>query len=241
MNTKLNRSNRCSHVIKASIVTVCLLVAFLTQAMSDSQIFDQNHHMLKVIDGDTVQIGTITYDLYGIDTPELGQICFNGNSPWHCGLDALYALHKRFAFDPPDCRPVEKSATTGSNHREVICITGGIPAALVLVENGYAITLASAPSNYQRAQTQAKHESIGVWRGRYVSPKVWRDGVRLDGEAGHAPDCPVKAITTVKGAKYYYVPLDPEFSSIKVRKTHGDRCFGSDRTARNAGYKRSPL
>ncbi len=241
MTTKLRRSNCCSRTVSASIVTICLLLASLTQAKSDSPIFDQNHHMLKVIDGDTVQIGAITYDLHGIDAPELGQICFNGNSPWHCGLDAVYALHKRFAFDPPDCRPVEKPAIIGSNHREVICITGGIPAALMLVENGYAITLTSAPSNYQRAQTQAKHESIGVWRGRYVQPKVWRDGVRLDGEAGHAPDCPVKAITTVKGGKYYYVPLDPEFSSIKVRKTHEDRCFGSDGTARDAGYKRSPL
>jgi len=240
MNSKPDRSNRRLHTPGAISIALCLLIASLTQAKSESRIFDQNHHMLKVIDGDTVQIGAITYDLYGIDAPELGQICFNGNSPWHCGLDAVYALHKRFAFDPPDCRPVKNPKTTGKNRQEAICITGGIPAALVLVKDGYAITLPAAPANYQRAESQAKHESIGVWRGSYVPPKDWRDGMRLDGEAGHAPKCPVKAITTVKGGKLYFVPLDAEFRSIKVRKTRGDRCFGSDGTARDAGYKRSP-
>ncbi len=219
-------------------VALCLLLLFVPDAGASSRIFDREHHLLTVIDGDTIQFGGVTYDLYGIDAPELGQICLNDGSPWHCGLDALYALHKRFAFDRPDCSPVEKTANAGNKHRRITCLTGSIPAAVMLLENGYATALADAPVGYRAAEKQARGERLGIWRGEYIRPQKWRGGERLKEEAAHAPRCPVKAVTTAKGNRVYYVPLDAEFSSVRVEKANGDKCFGSDDAARGAGYER---
>ncbi len=220
------------------VAALCLLVVSMPGALAGSRIFDQKHHLLRVIDGDSIEFGSVTYDLYGIDAPELGQICLNDGSPWHCGLDALYALHKRFAFDRPDCRAVNKSAAADIQHKQITCLTGGIPAAVMLLENGYAVALGDAPAGYLAIEKQARDEKLGIWRGKYVAPKKWRGGERLEEEAAHAPKCPVKGVITAKGSKLYYVPLDAEFSSVRVDKAQGDKCFGSDDAARGAGYER---
>src|SRR6202008_5045035 len=46
-------------------------------------------------DGDTIQIGDVTYRLDGIDAPELDQICINDQAdPFACGIDARDRLTK---------------------------------------------------------------------------------------------------------------------------------------------------
>lgn len=222
----------------ALLTALCFLEVLTPSAKAEALSSGQNARFVSVIDGDTVQIGSEAYDLHGIDAPELGQICMNGSNPRHCGMDAAYTLLKRFAFDPPQCRVLDKSSQTPDARREVICTTGGMPAGIVLLEDGYAVAAASADSGYQRAQSMAKRASLGIWRGRYIPPAQWREGRRLTEETGHAPGCPVKAVTTVEGAKVYYVPFDREFTAIKVRKAQGDRCFTSDESARKAGYSR---
>ncbi|PLX32900.1 MAG: hypothetical protein C0605_17300 [Hyphomicrobiales bacterium] len=193
---------------------------------------------VRVIDGDTVQIGSKTFDLRGIDAPELGQICLNGSVPWHCGLDAAYALVKRFVFDPPHCRPADAPEAGADRPGQVVCTTGGLAAASVMLEDGYAEATKQAGLEYLRVQKQARKASLGIWRGKYVDPVRWRAGERLPEEAGHAPACPVKAVHLPGGAKVYYVPFDPEFPSRVIDPQKGDRCFGSDEAARNAGYLR---
>ena len=46
-----------------------------------------------VRDGDTIQLGSVTYRLDGIDAPELDQICIDDHAdPWTCGVDAREQL-----------------------------------------------------------------------------------------------------------------------------------------------------
>ena len=53
---------------------------------------------VTVRDGNTIQLGDITYRLDGTDAPELDQTCINDQAdPWTCGLDARDALTKIIA------------------------------------------------------------------------------------------------------------------------------------------------
>ncbi len=47
------------------------------------------HGIAKVIDGDTIVIKGKKIRLFGIDAPEMKQICFNElNNPYPCGREA---------------------------------------------------------------------------------------------------------------------------------------------------------
>jgi hypothetical protein len=117
-------------------------------------------------------------------------------------------------------------------------MSGEKPVAIILLENGYVRAVADAPVYYKQAEKQARHAALGIWRGRYVLPWRWRDGERLEGESGHAPRCPVKAVHLAGRGKIYYVPMDHAFHSVRIRAGKGDVCLGSDEAARKAGYRR---
>ncbi len=224
------------YLILSVVISSLLAIAVIVWVISNSEVTGKSHLNFKVIDGDTVQIGNASYDLFGIDTPELGQVCFNGSAAWHCGLDAAGALHRRIAFDPPDCRPAPAGSAAADGRPKIICNTGGTPAAIILLEEGYAIALDQAPASYKKAQKQARHASLGLWRGKFIPPAAWRGGTRLEAEAAHAPPCPVKAVAAQGGGKIYYTPLDKEYPAIRVESAKGGKCFGSDEAAREAGY-----
>ena len=57
------------------IIGVLLLA---TQAIAQSGV--------RIVDGDTIEIGQTTYRLFGIDAPEHGQRCAKrGGGSWQCG------------------------------------------------------------------------------------------------------------------------------------------------------------
>ena len=46
----------------------------------------------KIIDGDTIHIGSNKIRLHGIDAPEFNQNCKKQNINWSCGKDSTYVL-----------------------------------------------------------------------------------------------------------------------------------------------------
>ena len=53
------------------------------------------HGIAKVIDGDTIVIKGKKIRLFGIDAPEMKQICFNElNNPYPCGPEAKEILER---------------------------------------------------------------------------------------------------------------------------------------------------
>ena len=50
----------------------------------------------KVIDGDTIHIGSFKIRLHGIDAPEIKQVCRNkDNNPYPCGVVAKDFTHSK--------------------------------------------------------------------------------------------------------------------------------------------------
>src|SRR5689334_1093604 len=48
-----------------------------------------------VRDGNSIQLGDVTYRLDGVDAPELDQVCIDDHAdPWTCGIEARDQLAK---------------------------------------------------------------------------------------------------------------------------------------------------
>lgn len=189
---------------------------------------------VSVIDGDTLQIGGKVVNLYGIDAPELGQLCYHDGNWNKCGQAAAFELKKLIEFDgPPVCKPAPQ------NRNQVVCRASGRDLALTLLHAGYAVAATGSGDLYRLAEKSAREGNLGLWHMALVSPWDWRHGRRMTGgEAAAERSCPIKAVIAADGARLYYVPTDRAYQKIDVETSKGDRRFCSDAEARTAGWRR---
>lgn len=186
---------------------------------------------VTVIDGDSLRAAGRDVQLWGIDAPELGQTCLNNGRRWRCGLEAALVLRKLVAFGPVDCVPSAKPA------RGDRCTVGDRDLAKAMLKQGYAVTLPGAPDDYLKAEAAAKAASLGVWRGKFVVPVAWRQGMRLAAEAAEPAEvCDVKGVVGGDDRRVFYVPTDAAYAAVSVDSARGERLFCSDDEARLAGW-----
>ena len=78
-----------------------------------------------VRDGNSIQLGDVTYRLDGVDAPELDQTCIDDHAdPWTCGLEARDQLTKLIAGRSVRCDDVGPEKNFGRRHR-AICTADG--------------------------------------------------------------------------------------------------------------------
>lgn len=199
---------------------------------------------LTVIDGDTLQSGGDIVQLYGIDAPELGQVCQREGKPWHCGVEAALALHKLITLSGTaviceDWHDGTVSAgPTGEGIR--VCQLGkDQELGLAMLRNGYAMALPGSFPYYGQIERQAKQTGLGIWASEFTPPWEWREGRRIAGEVGQlGEDCNVKGILDDDGSQIYLVPTDRDFAGVTVEQSAGEQLFCSDEEARQAGWRR---
>lgn len=185
----------------------------------------------RVIDGDTVQLGSEVRELAGIDAPELGQRCLNNGALYACGLEASFALRKMIGIMPVSC-------TRRPDGDDVECTGGAGNLGLMLVQQGFAVARPGAPPAYLEAQRVAKDSKLGIWRGDFVPSVRWRQGDRLEAERKSPVPCPVKAAVEQSGRRIYLVPTDGVYDKVTPDPEAGGRLFCTDEEARAAGFER---
>lgn len=198
-----------------------------------------------VIDGDTIQVGSMVVQLTGIDAPELGQLCADGTRLWRCGLDAAAQQRARLTLRSGalSCTPQGRSQGTRQGQKRdpvaATCQVGAEDLAQVLLTQGYAVATPDSPPAYKEAERSARRAPLGIWRGDFVHPQAWRAGERLPGEAAAQEDCPVKGVVTAGGERLYLVPADQQaHREVMPDPGRGERLFCSDEDARAAGWRR---
>jgi endonuclease YncB( thermonuclease family) len=200
---------------------------------------DEPSGQLAVIDGDTLQVGDTIVQLYGIDAPELGQLCYADGEPRPCGVEAALALHKLIAMEGPalHCKPWqgddEGAAPPGT--RIEVCEVGSEDVSLVMLLGGHSVALPQSFPDYVEAQERAREGRLGIWHTTFEPPWKWRQGERQPSEQ---VDCNVRGVIDSQGLRIYHVPTDPDYNDVAVDPARGDASFCSDEDARQAGWRR---
>ena len=191
---------------------------------------------VRVFDGDTIQLGNEVYNLFGIDAPELGQLCDANGNVQRCGLTAAYQLRKMLSLGKPSLQ-CQRIGVTGPTV-VASCAIGERDVSLDMLQSGYAVARPDAPPNYVAAEAAAKEAGLGIWGSKFVTPAEWREGERLAVEAkpGHEA-CLIKGIVK-EGRQLYFGPLDDVYDKIDVAASPNGRTFCSEDEARLAGWRR---
>jgi endonuclease YncB( thermonuclease family) len=199
---------------------------------------------LQVIDGDTLQSGAEVIQLYGIDAPELGQICRRDGKPWTCGLDAALALQKLVSLSgsPVVCKEWRELPQTKGPDGELIrvCLVGADQdLAQAMLRNGYVMALPGSFPYYGQLERQARQAGLGIWSSDFQPPWEWRQAKHMQLGATERPgiDCNVKARVSAAGDRIYVVPTDADYEHPAAGAADRQR-FCSDEAARAAGWRR---
>jgi len=217
-----------------------------------------------VRDGDTIQIGDMTYRLDGIDAPEADQMCIDDHAdPWTCGIEARDELTKLIKGRVVRCEDLGPDKTFKKRHIG-LCTAEGDTLTLnqQLVREGFALNADPfIKGQFKDDAAVAKDDSKGLWKGCLIAPQEYRlgkkDGALLgsscradrDKEIRAAlfpedltmpPNCSIKAKFAVRArvtgnVGIYHLRGCPSYAAM----TKPDRWFCSEDDAQASGFRKA--
>ena len=136
---------------------------------------DRLEGVARVIDGDTLDVGSIRVRLHGIDAFERDQTCDGPRGPWACGAAATRALKARAEGRGLICQVFD----TDRYGRQVSrCERDGVDVAEGLVAEGLALAYRRYSRDYVDEETAARARAAGAWNGSFDRPEQWRSRSR---------------------------------------------------------------
>ena len=123
----------------------------------------------RASDGDSLWVGGGRVRLLGLDAPELDQICWRADGgEWPCGRAARDAMSALLAKGSIACAPAgeDKFGRTLAH-----CTADGEDVGAAIVEAGLAVS----KGGYPREESAARDARRGIWDGRFIDPREWRD------------------------------------------------------------------
>ncbi len=211
-----------------------------------------------ITDGDTIRIGNQRIRLEGIDAPESGQRCEDGQGrSYPCGGRSANALADLIARRSVACRNGGADdydrvlgtcwVVTDLGSSRVAPRTGGEGSLnAMMVSKGWALAFRRYSSAYVSEERTAEQANRGLWQGRFVKPWDYRGGARLTQqvEAGSAPaPAPAAAVAcNIKGnisdnGRIYHLPGSRWYARTKINTGRGERLFCSVDEAKAAGWR----
>lgn len=127
--------------------------------------------MPNVVDGDSFGLNGALVRLAGIDAPEVDQLCYRGNIPHRCGIDARAWLASTIEDTRVDCRVHYRD---GAERLIATCWSQGHEINSWAVKSGWALVWSGAQSPYGAIEEQARAAQDGVWAFDFRHPSEWR-------------------------------------------------------------------
>ena len=206
----------------------------------------------RVIDGDTIEVGSVRIRLFGVDAPESAQSCLEGSRRWPCGAQATRALVGRIDGESVACEERDRDRY---GRVVAVCRHRAQDVNAWLVREGWALAYRRYSTAYVGEQADAKAAKRGVWRGEFVPPWDWRRGDRLKSAsrdrvkatrdtprvaARDRGGCNIKGNISHNSAKrIYHMPGDRDYERTRISTSRGERYFCSEAEARAAGWRRA--
>ncbi|MFQ5983950.1 MAG: thermonuclease family protein [Alphaproteobacteria bacterium] len=151
------------------VVAGLFLMGLSVPAWSDSEITGTAF----VVDGDTLVIAEQQIRLFGIDAPQLNQVCRADGGFWSCGIVAASYLRNLVAGSTVVCR--ERGRDDDGRILAVCTVNKGDLAA-AMVRGGMASAYLAQSEKYVEVETSAKVARLGIWKGKFIPPWEWREG-----------------------------------------------------------------
>jgi endonuclease YncB( thermonuclease family) len=215
-------------------------------------------------DGSTLQLGSVTYRLDGIDTPAIDQFCIDEHADsWTCGAEARDQLAKLVGDRQVRCEDLGPDPAYKKRHIG-ICTVAGEATSLnqSLVRQGFALTLEpAAKARFKDDEARARENRQGLWKGCFVAPQEFRRGKKDGALLGSA--CRADRDREIRNALFPEEPAMPSGCNIKGKRavrarvtgnvgiyhlqacrsypglTEPDRWFCSEEDAQAAGFRRA--
>ena len=192
----------------------------------------------RVIDGDTLAIGSVRVRLEGIDAPEQEQTCGNawfGN--WTCGKAATEHLELLVRDRAIRCDSV---GTDAYGRMLGVCFADGLDINADMVRNGLAWAFVKYSQRYVEVEADARAAKRGIWQGTAVPAWQWRAerwrAASSEKRDEAAPACLIKGNITRKG-NIYHLPTERWYDKTRIEVDKGERWFCSEAEAVAAGWR----
>ena len=167
---KIMRSNHCFRAGLRLLVSVLGVLLSADAGLAASVV---------VRDGNTIQLGDVTFRLDGIDAPEFDQTCIDDHAdPWTCGIEARDQLTRLIGGRDVRCDDLGPDKTSRKRHLG-ICTVQGDQASLnqQLVRAGLAMSSdGSTKARFADDAASARDAKAGLWKGCFVAPREFRIG-----------------------------------------------------------------
>jgi len=195
---------------------------------------------VRVVDGDTLDVGPVRVRLYGVDAPELGQACTNPDGArWDCGTWVADHLRARLGGRDVRCRAIE---TDRYGRTVATCTLAGQDIGRMLVREGLALAYRKYSMAYDLDEKGAVVAGRGLHGYLMARPEDHRRTVR-DGNtrdnAAPDPACAIKGNINSKGRRIYHLPGQADYDRTVIRPETGERWFCDEARARAAGWRRA--
>ena len=140
-----------------------------------SSILIASEKEIQVIDGDTIHIGKLKYRFFGIDAPEIKQICEKDNTKIQCGVIAKSVLKNKIADKIPECIVKDKD-----RYQRLVaeCFIGKESLSRFMVREGYAVAYTQYSKDFIEDEKYAKKNKLGIWSMNFQMPSEYRKSLR---------------------------------------------------------------
>ncbi len=127
----------------------------------------------RVIDGDSIEIGSRRIRLFGIDAPEGQQDCRDAaGRDYACGSEARRALSDAIGGREVSCAA---TGATTFDRAVALCRVDGRDLSDAMVRSGHALELRQhSRGQYTAAEREARDSRRGLWAGSFERPAQWR-------------------------------------------------------------------
>ncbi len=190
----------------------------------------------KVVDGDTLKVSGTRIRLFGIDSPEKGQICRKPDGEYKCGKQAKSALSKKISGSKIYCFKKDKDRY---GRMVAICKLNEIDLNAWMVRSGWALAYRRYTDKYADEENLARKAKVGIWQGQFEKPWEWRRRPKKTNSLDTRGECVIKGNISRSGRKIYHIPGGHFYDQTKISIGRGERWFCSEAQAQRAGWKKA--
>lgn len=194
----------------------------------------------RVVDGDTLDVGTTRVRLFGIDAVEASQTCRHPvQGDWPCGRDVKREVGAWLNGQTLKCTHEDKDRY---GRMVATCWLGEVDVGGALVDAGLAFAYSKYSSRYEVRQARALKAGRGLWTSVVVAPESYRNRKPAVSDVQPVQGrCAIKGNISSKGEKIYHVPGQKYYDQTRISPHKGERWFCSEAEARRAGWRKARI